>query len=120
MRIAQLGPRPELASITTTPRSASCLGKNRKALKYLNAKLETLGGALQEQDDDDMVRILNSRLTQEEYDKANAAAAAAAAHDQSASAPQHFGTSHFQRRAERILRPVSGQQLPEALRKNTR
>ena len=47
--------------------------KNRKALKYLNAKLETLDGALKEQDDDDMVRILNSRLTQEEYDKASAA-----------------------------------------------
>ena len=47
--------------------------KNRKALKYLNSKLETLDGALKDVDDDDMVRILNCRLTQEEYDKASAA-----------------------------------------------
>ena len=48
--------------------------KNRKALKYLNAKLETLDGALKDVDDDDMLRILNNRLTQEEYDnKASAA-----------------------------------------------
>ena len=48
--------------------------KNRKALKYLNSKLETLDGALKDVDDDDMVRILNNRLTQEEYDsKASAA-----------------------------------------------
>ena len=47
--------------------------KKRKALKDLNSKLDTLDGALKEQDDDDMVRILNSRLTQEEYDKASAA-----------------------------------------------
>ena len=44
--------------------------KNRKAFKLLNSKLETLDGALKEQDDDDMVRILNCRLTQAEYDNA--------------------------------------------------
>ena len=47
--------------------------KNRKALKYLNSKLETFDGALKEQDDEDMVRILNGRLTQAEYDVAGAA-----------------------------------------------
>ena len=48
--------------------------KNRKALKYLNSKLETLDGELKDVDEDDMVRILNNRLTQEEYDsKASAA-----------------------------------------------
>ena len=48
--------------------------RNRKALKHLNSKLETLDGALKDVDDDDMVRILNNRLTQEEYDnKASAA-----------------------------------------------
>ena len=36
-------------------------------------KLETLDGALQDQDDDDMVRIWNNRLIQEEHDKASAA-----------------------------------------------
>ena len=44
--------------------------ENRKALKYLNSKLETLDGPLKEQDDDDMVRILNCRLTQAGYDRA--------------------------------------------------
>ena len=47
--------------------------RNRKALKHLNSKLETLDGALKEQDDEDMVRILNCRLTQAEYEKVNAA-----------------------------------------------
>ena len=48
--------------------------KSRQALKYLNSKLETLGGALKYVDDDDMVRVLSNRLTQEEYDsKASAA-----------------------------------------------
>ena len=32
-----------------------------------------MDGALKEQDDDDMARFLNCRLTQEEYDKASAA-----------------------------------------------
>ena len=43
---------------------------NRKALKFLNSKLESLDGALNETDEDDIVRILNGRLTQDEYDSA--------------------------------------------------
>ena len=35
----------------------------RKVLKTLNKKLETLGGALQDTDDDDLCSILNDRLT---------------------------------------------------------
>ena len=41
--------------------------KNRKVLKTLNKKLETLDGALQNTDDEDLCRILNDRLTQAEY-----------------------------------------------------
>ena len=47
--------------------------KNRKALKFLNTKLETLDSALQDQDEDDMVRILNSRLSQDAYVKVSVA-----------------------------------------------
>ena len=47
--------------------------KNWKALKYRNSKFETLDGAQKEQDDDDMVRIFYSRLTQYECNKANSA-----------------------------------------------
>ena len=47
--------------------------KSRRAFQYLNAELETFDGALQDQDDDDMVGILNSRLTQEGYEKVSAA-----------------------------------------------
>ena len=45
---------------------------NRKALKFLNSKLESIDGALNETDEDDIVRILNGRLTQTEYDNAPA------------------------------------------------
>ena len=38
--------------------------RNRKVLKTLNKKLETLDGALQDTDDEDLCRILNGRLTQ--------------------------------------------------------
>ena len=41
--------------------------RNRKVLKTLNKKLETLDGALQDTDDEDLCRILNDRLTQSEY-----------------------------------------------------
>ena len=41
--------------------------KNRKVLKAFNGKLETLDGALQDTDDEDLCRILNGRLTQAEY-----------------------------------------------------
>ena len=41
----------------------------RKALKNLNNKLETMDGVLDE-DEDDLTRILNDRLTANEYDKA--------------------------------------------------
>ena len=41
----------------------------RKALKNLNSKLETMDGALDE-DEDDLTRILNDRLTANEYSKA--------------------------------------------------
>ena len=43
---------------------------NRKALKFLNVKLESLDGALQETDEDDIVRILNGRATHDDYDSA--------------------------------------------------
>ena len=42
----------------------------RKALKNLNSKLETMDGVLDE-DEDDMTRILNDRLTANEYAKAS-------------------------------------------------
>ena len=45
---------------------------NRKALKLLNSKLESLDGALNDTGEDDIVRILNGRLTQAEYDDAKA------------------------------------------------
>ena len=42
----------------------------RKALKNLNSKLETMDGVLDE-DEDDLARILNDRLTANEYAKAS-------------------------------------------------
>ena len=47
--------------------------RNRKVLKTLNKKLETLDGALQDTYNEDMCRILNDRLTQAEYRVASAA-----------------------------------------------
>ena len=44
----------------------------RKALKNLNNKLETMDGVLDE-DEDDLARILNDRLTAQEYVKASKA-----------------------------------------------
>ena len=41
----------------------------RKALKNLNSKLETMDGVLDE-DEDDLTRILNDRLTATEHSKA--------------------------------------------------
>ena len=42
----------------------------RRALKNLNSKLETMDGVLDE-DEDDLARILNDRLTALEYVKAS-------------------------------------------------
>eukprot|EP00959_Pyramimonas_sp_CCMP1952_P195927 4096410-Pyramimonas_sp.AAC.1 len=39
----------------------------------LNKKLETLDGVVLEEDDDDIIRIMNGRLTASEYLKANPA-----------------------------------------------
>ena len=45
----------------------------RPALKMLNKKLETLEGVIPEEDEDDIIRIMNGRLTAYEFMKASQA-----------------------------------------------
>ena len=46
---------------------------NRKALKFLNSKIEYLDGALQKTGENDVVRVLNGLLTQSACDNSVAA-----------------------------------------------
>ena len=43
----------------------------RDALKKLNAKLETMDGAIPDDDADEIIKIMNGRLTSREYSKAS-------------------------------------------------
>ena len=45
--------------------------KNRKAMKFLNNKLESMDGEVTELDGEDLLRVMNDRLTDNEYRKAS-------------------------------------------------